>query len=128
MFKMGSNITLNSIGNGSLPQMGHVLDQWSQRMNFIKIAKTQKGGMTVETRTPFDFSGVWQPMSPTQLRLKEEGQRSWPWTVCHTRTNLELVLDDVIIHNGIEYRVMYHNNWKQYGYFEYHLVEDWVTK
>ena len=125
MFKLGSSMTIDN-STGNLPQMGNVLSAWLQRMVISKITKKQVGYQTVEEKEDFSFEGVWQPMGQTQLRIKEEGQRNWPWYVCHSKTALPLKFDDLIEKSGVKYRVRDITYWKDYGYYEYHAVEAWV--
>jgi hypothetical protein len=124
MIGMGSK-TLLSQNSGNLPDVSDALRSWLQKITFQIIGKVVEDYQTYETHTNLSFDGVWQPMGPAQLRMKAEGQRTWPWFVCHTLNALELKTDEVIIFQDSEYRVMEVTRWTQYGYYEYHLVKDW---
>ena len=124
MIGLGSKTLLNQ-NTGNLPDVSDALRSWLQKMNFQVIGKIIEDYQAYEQYKAVDFSGVWQPMSPAQLRMKPEGQRVWPWFVCHTLNPIGLKQDDVIVFLGVEYRVMSVTGWNQYGYYEYHLVSDW---
>lgn len=110
----------------ALPNMAGALYEWLQAMQFQLITKTVVNFQVVETATALDFNGVWQPFSAEQLKLKPEGQRSWSWWMLHSLTEISLQNDDVVEYSGKNFRVMEQNDYACYGYFEYHLVEDWT--
>lgn len=113
-------------GNGGVPFVGDAMDNWFQPMVFGIVVKTVVAGQAVETETPTHFRGVWQPFSARQLLLKPEGQRAWSWYWLHADPSLSLKVDDVVVYNERQYRVMAKKNYTLYGYIEYHLVTDWT--
>lgn len=108
-----------------VPNVSDALLDWLQPMIFNVVTKQTVNFQVQENSTLFSFNGVWQPMSPEVLRMKPEGQRSWPWFIVHSLTDLELKTDDVIYYNGLQFRVMQKSDYNLYGYFEYHLVGDY---
>lgn len=125
ILKNAKNIPLNQ-NSGTLPNMSDVLTNWFQKMKFIVISKETVNFKIVEKETPINFEGVWQPFSPQQLSQKPAGQRDWKWFTVHAHTSLDLRPDEIISYIGTRYRVMARMDWKEYGYIEYHLIEDYV--
>lgn len=121
----GSSIPLNA-AFGGLPQVGGALPGWSIPMVFGVVTKTRVNNKIVETMTNISTQGVWQPMSNQELKLKEEGQRGWAWYTVHALPSLILDLDSVVNYQGTQYRVMMKKNYKEYGYVEYQLVNDYT--
>lgn len=120
----GKNTPLNALA-GTVPQVGDAMLDWFQPMVFEPVVKTVSGFQVVETTTPIQFMGVWQPLTERQLMMKPEGQRAWSWFWVHADPSLILQVDSVITYLGVQYRVMTHKDFRLYGYVEYHLVQDW---
>jgi hypothetical protein len=123
--KNASSIPLN-IRTGAVPDVSGALQEYFQPMTFDVIVKTTVGFQASETTTPVDFRGTWQPFTDRQLFLRPEGQRAWSWFWLHADTALVLNVDDVVIWNGKQTRVMARKDFALYGYVEYHLVQDWT--
>lgn len=123
----GSSIPLNQTPQGTVPNMAGALSGWMQNMVFTLIAQVVNGVFTVtETPTNIAFQGVWQPFTAQQLMIKPEGERGWKWFTVHTLVSLPAKLDDVITYRGTQYRIKEKLDYSEYGYFEYHLVEDYT--
>lgn len=116
----------DSLNDSALPQMDSVLTSWLLPMVFGIVTKTYRGGRTFESEEQISFKGVWQPMSASKLQLKPEGQRSWKWFTVHSTPDLDLENDQRVIYRGNAYRVMERLNYQEYGYLEYHLVDDYT--
>lgn len=63
-----------------------------------------------------------QPL-PQELAIKMEGERNWRWSLIHILPNVILNNNDLITLFGIQYKVMKKENWFQYGYVDYIVVE-----
>lgn len=124
MIKNGKDIPLNE-SFGNLPNMASTLDGWLMTLTFIKVVTTVVNFKSIEEETPYTFQGTWQPLSMAELRIKPEHERVWKWYNCHTKINLELKNDDIITYKGTKYRVMKVGFFEDYGYYNYHLVEDY---
>jgi len=109
---------------GNLPNVGSALLNWFQPMTFKILTKTVENFRDVETALVVVFQGVMQPLSDEDLRIKPSGERSWIWQNLHSDTSLEMETDDVVEYQGIQYRVKTKGNYAMYGYYNYHLVED----
>ncbi len=117
--------TANQVGE--LPQMGDTLRGWFQVMYFNVVTKRTIDAEVVESEETVKTHGVRQPLSRTKLEQKPQGQRAWKWDMVHAVPTLSLKLDDVVTYRGVRYRVMFRGDFPEYGYLEYHLVEDWVV-
>jgi len=63
-----------------------------------------------------------QPL-PQELAIKMEGERNWRWSLIHILPNVDLNNNDLITLFGVQYKVMKKENWAQYGYMDYFVVE-----
>lgn len=63
-----------------------------------------------------------QPL-PQELAVKMEGERNWRWSLIHILPNVILNNNDLITLFGVQYKVMKKENWFQYGYIDYYVVE-----
>lgn len=116
----------NQINFSGMPNMAGTLVGWFQSMVFGVVTKVQKNYETVETVTPVNFRGVWQPLEARKIMLKPEGQRSWSWYQVHAHTNLNLPNDSIIRFRGVQYRVMAQWDYSLNGFYEYHVAEDYT--
>ncbi len=119
-----SSIPLNA-NPGSLPNVSDALMSWFQQMTFTLITKSVINHELVEIGTDYSTMGVRQPFTPQQLAMKPEGQRQWLWETMHTLPGITLKVDDVIVFSGVRYRVMQKLDWKEYGFTELHIVQDY---
>lgn len=125
-----ANIPLN-LQQGTIPNMGSALLDWFQKITFGQITKETIGFQLVETVVDIEFWGIIQPLSGRQLAIKPEGERSWNWISLITQAApsnaiTSLNVDDVVIWNGRQTRVMAKKNYALYGFIEMDLVQDWA--
>jgi hypothetical protein len=111
--------------SGTVPDLSGAMQDYFQAMTFTPLVKTVSGFQVVEAATPTQFQGVIQPFTERQLMLKPEGQRAWTWLWLHADPVLMLQVDDVVLYNNVQTRVMARKDFSLYGYIEYHLVQDW---
>lgn len=121
----GKDTPLN-FRTGTVPDVSGALQDYFQPMVFEQIVKSTVGFQELESTTPISFQGTWQPFSDRQLILKPEGERAWSWFLLHADPTLTLQVDDVVVWNGKQTRVMSRKHFGLYGYVEYHLVQDWT--
>lgn len=110
----------------AVPNMAETLNEWLMPMVFSIITKKIKLFKVKEVPVLYNFLGVWQPLTSSQLMLKPEGQRSWNWFMLNATIQLPLKNDDVVSYNEKQYRVKGNTDYNEYGYYYYELVEDWV--
>lgn len=108
------------------PDMMDALSGFGKTLQFSVISKTVVDYEVSETNADIDnFIGVAQPITPQQLRIKPEGQRSWKWWTLWTKKRLKV--DDVIKDSTCrQYRVVEIEDWSDAGYFKYELQEQAV--
>lgn len=126
MIKNAADRSLKDSFN-TLPDVSDVLPDWFQKLTFQLVLKEQSDYETVETLTTIETQGVRQPMSAQKLELKPEGQRAWKWETIHCLPDVKLNVDDIIIFNGVKYRVMQKWNWSEYGYLEYEICQGYIN-
>lgn len=120
----GKNTPLNQ-KTGTLPDVSGALMDWFQPMVFARVVK-EAGFEVVETMVPVHFRGVIQPLSGRSLLMKPEGQRKWNWLQVHAEPSLTLTIDEIILYNEVQYRVMKQKDFTLYGYVYYELCEDFT--
>lgn len=108
-----------------MPQMCAAFSGWAVNFTLSKVTQKNIEGDIVDITTTSDYKGTVQPLSPEQIKLKPEGQRSWEWLQVHVLIGADLVTNDRIIYDGKPYKVMFVKNYKLNNYMEYHLVEDY---
>lgn len=109
----------------NLPQMSEVLLAWFQDMTFDLVTKTIDEYDLKETTQSISTRGVRQPFTSQQLAIKPEGQRAWLWETLHCLPDVKLKPDDVVLFNQVRYRVMEKLDYSEYGYLEYHIIQDY---
>lgn len=109
-----------------MPQMNAVFNGWTIRITFDVITQTIVNGFTVDTPKQVTVDAVWQPLSPEQIALKPDGQRSWEWIQLHVRgKELVFATNDIVTRNGVKYKVMAVKDYTLNNYSEYHLIRNY---
>lgn len=124
MIMNGKDFKIGAQNN--LPDVSDALLDWFQNMTFDLISKAITDYDLTETATTISTKGVRQPFSAQQLSIKPEGQRAWKWETLHCLPDVKLNPDDIVVFNGIRYRVMDKLDYSEYGYLEYHIIQDYV--
>lgn len=119
---------MKQIGSG-MPQMHAAFSGWIANVRLAKRTQSVDGfGNVTDQDIYISFRGTIQPLSPRQIALKPEGQRSWTWLQIHClATSLDLRPNDRISWNGAIYKVMALLDYSLNGFIEYHLVRDFQT-
>ena len=108
-----------------LPDVSSGIQMYLQTLQIGLVHKQNTNGYLEEFINTFRTQGVIQTLSPAQLAMKPEGQRTWQWRKLHTTPELKLKLDDIIIVHKIRYRVMDMEDNRQYGVSSFDLQEDY---
>ncbi len=109
----------------SLPSMRGTVTGWFQSLILSRVKKAIVDREAKETVWKQQCFGVLQPFSPRQLSIKPEGERRWIWVMLHTTPDVDLQPDEEFFIKGVRYRVMSTNNYNDYGYVQYELVQDY---
>lgn len=108
-----------------MPKMRAAFAGWFQSIILNIVTQTIEDGLVIETIKQKSFRGIIQPLSAEELRLKPEGERSWPWLQIHAIAgSLNLNTNDKIQYNGIKYKIMAVLDYSLNGFIEYHGVRD----
>ncbi|GHU26637.1 hypothetical protein FACS1894152_1680 [Bacilli bacterium] len=110
----------------NIPNVSDIVRSWAVPMEAILITKHMENRQLVETQKRINFHGV--PLQPrTQnLQLKPEGERDWRYFTLYCTHVFNL--DDIVVLNGVNYRINQKIDWNAsgcYGFREYELVEDY---
>ena len=117
---------LLSANPGTLPNVGEALMDWFQPLVLSKVKKSVVNGELYEKVTSYPFMGVVQPFTAQNLEMAPSGQRKWKWYTIHCFPSLILEPDDEFKFKGNDYRVMSKSDWTEYGYIEYHVIQDYA--
>lgn len=121
-FNYNKNATLYS----GMPQMNETLTGWEVPITLQKVVQNIVNGFAVETTTPIQFMGVWQPLRDEVLQSKPENMRSWEWIWIHAKTGISnLQTADKVIFNNKRYKIMSVKDYSLNGFIEYELVRDY---
>ena len=124
----GCNVPLNSV-QGTVPNMGEAITDYFQKLSFIQIVKTVVGFQLKETPTTTEFWGIYMPAGPRNMAILPAGQRAWTIYKLYTQQPLTLQVDDVVVFpqiNNKQTRVMKREDYSQYGYIVYDLIQDFT--
>lgn len=110
---------------GTLPNVQGAMLNWFQPIQYIRLTQVVVNFEIYDLTTPYLFQGVLQPFTAQQLQMKPEGQRNWKWFTVHAFPTLELINNEIIWIENTKYRVMEKLDYAKYGYYEYHLCNDY---
>jgi len=109
-----------------MPKMTAAFSGWQSLITLKVIGEVNLDGFISITETDYTFQGIIQPLSPEQIQLKPEGQRSWQWMQIHCKAgSLNLKTNDRIEYNGQKYKVMNVLDYTLNGFIEYHAIQDY---
>ena len=109
-----------------MPQIGAAFGGWTNRIIMARIKETVVDGFVQLEEKPIYFYGTIQPLSPREIELKPEGQRSFTWLQIHCASRaLNLIPGQKIKWNGKVYKVMARLDYDLNGFLEFHVVQDY---
>lgn len=116
---------------GTLPDVSGALLNWFQPLIFVRVTTAVVRFSAKKTLDRIESQGVIQPFTSRQLAMKPEGERAWSWFTMHTLPGIDLVPgDEFVVPNLVDgdkpYRVMGQKEWKQYGYVEFEVVQNYT--
>lgn len=118
----------NILEANDLPDLSIGVQMFFQNIKIDIVRKINVDGYLKEKKICILTQGVRQTMTPAQLSMKPEGQRTWRWSKLHTLPDPRLFLDDIANIRGIKYRVMSMENQSEYGFVAYDIVEDYTDE
>jgi hypothetical protein len=111
----------------ALPDVSGSISMFLQKITLGIVTKKQVSGLTQEKIEYICTQAVRQAFSAQQLVLRPEGERAWKWYTIHMLADYILKTDDIIILHGMRMRIMEKLDYKEYGYIEYHAIEDYTS-
>ncbi len=117
-----------ALASAALPDMTAGLAGLLQPMTFVKVTKTNVDGLVQEIENKVRTTATRYPMKPQEVALKPEGQRTWKWETLLAVADLILKPDDIVKFDGQPYRVMGKSDWKEYGFVQYDLAQDFTAE
>lgn len=109
-----------------MPQMHAAFAGWTIPITLTKIEQQVSSGFALNIKTDVAVMGTWQPLSPEQIALKPDGQRSWEWIDLHIEgKNVLFQTNDRIIKDDLTYKVMALRDYTLNNFCEYHLIRDY---
>lgn len=111
---------------GTLPNMADSVANWFQLLVFEKVIKSIVNFQVVETTTPINFQGFVETNPKRTLVMATNGQRLWKVKTLFCWPTVQLAPDDVVIYEGVQYRIGATIDFKQYGYISYEILQDYV--
>jgi hypothetical protein len=110
-----------------MPQMSAAFAGWMMPITIGFVTQTVAStGFVTQAVENITFRGTIQPLSPEEIELKPDGQRSWEWLQIHClQGSLNLKTNDIIVFNLIKYKVMAVKDYSLNNYIEYHVVKDY---
>jgi hypothetical protein len=114
--------------SSALPDVGAAVQELLMVVVVEKMQKQQIDGYTQEIPVAIHTKVSLQPFTAQQLNIRPEGQRQWRWFTAYTLNNLDLQPDDIIRIKGVRYRIMEKFDWREYGYYRYNVIEDYIDE
>lgn len=109
----------------SFPDMSREHADWARTEKFTRVGKvTQDHEISEDLSDVEPFDGIFYQHTAQEISWKPEGQRQWIWW--HLITSKELALDDLVLKDGVKYRVWQKTNWTQAGFWEYEIGESFI--
>lgn len=119
-----------------LPNVANVLIKWEQPIKIKTVSQQIQetvnldGTFTndvIDSYTEYNVKGVVQPLKATMLNVKPAEQRAWDWQQIHIRNVFKKAnVNDIIVFYNVSYKIMFVNEYNQYGYTEYHTVKNFI--
>ena len=125
MIKNGKNSTVGA-ASGNMPDVSDAILGWLRPLTAQRMQKQIFDHEVQEIAVTINIRAVVQPLSPTQVMLKPEGQRTWVWKMLHVpNDNPFLLPDDRVIVDGVKFRVMGIYPYEADGYRQYDCTQDY---
>lgn len=108
-----------------LPNVSDTIQGWFRPLELVFVKSVVENMVTKSSQQTYTISGVIQPFTNQELKLKPEGERKWKWKLLHTTPEVDLTPGENFNIRGTSYRVMGKADWSDYGTNVFELVEDY---
>lgn len=122
MIKFNS-IKINGNSASSLIKVGEIVDSWASDYNIILIRKELIDYNVIEQERHIKIKGMVQNLSTQELQILPEGEKNWKHYKLLSTTHFKN--DDILIINNKRFRIIgTDNDDTYYGFWRYHMIED----
>lgn len=111
----------------AVPNLANAVRGWTTVRTVQRVTKTVVNHRVQETTVDVTLDINLQPMPPQEVVRRPEDQRQWKWWNVIVRRGPLLNIDDVLIADGINYRIVKVHNWTESGFQKYEAIEDYGT-
>ena len=111
----------------AVPYLANALNGWTTPRTVQRVTKSVVNFQVDEATTEITLDMNLQPTPPQEVQRRPEDQRQWRWWNVNVREGPVLNIDDVIIVDGINYRIVEVHNWSESGFQKYRAIEDYGT-
>ena len=109
-----------------MPDVRDAILGWLRPIVAKRMQKEVFNHKVQEISITLNLRACVQPLSPTQVLLKPEGQRTWVWKMLHVPNDNPLLKpDDRVIIDGVFFRVMGIYPYEADGYRQYDCTQDY---
>jgi len=112
--------------SAGLPDVSPAVMNLFQPVTVGIIKATQVGGYTQTIVTERIRTKGVRIQNPNQLVMSKTGERIWDSVEIYFLNDINLAADDLFIFQGIQYRVVATEEWTEYGYNRYSVVQDYT--
>lgn len=110
----------------AVPYVGNALNGWTKKQMVKIVHQFVVNHLTQEKMTDVVLDMNLQPMPAQVVDRKPEAQREWRWwRLLVKEREATLSIDDVVVVDGIPYRVRSVQDWGRSGYVRYEATEDY---
>jgi len=125
MITNGKNLDFGQSAAG-LPNVGQGVIQLFQPVTVGIIANTQVNGRTQTIITKYVKTQGVRIQTPNKLVMSKSGERIWDAQEVYFLSDIVLVADDLFLFNKFQFRVLEVENWTEYGYNRYAVLQDYT--
>jgi len=123
-YPISNPILPSESSTGNLPNANNAIAGLEVPIKLFKITTTNINGNPVVTTNTRPTIGTVQPLSPQELEIKAEGERSFEWLQIHIRLEnftLNVTNGDQIEWKNKKYTIMNDLGYELYGHKQFHV-------
>lgn len=125
MITNGRNKSFGQASAG-LPDVSPAIMNLFQPVTVGIIKTTQVDGYTQTIVTKKIKTRGVRIQNPNQLVMSKSGERIWDSVEIYFLNDINLAADDLFLFQGVQYRVVTTEEWTEYGYNRYSVVQDYT--
>ena len=125
MITNGKNLDFGQSAAG-LPNVNQGIIQLFQPVTVGIIKDTQVNGYTQTVVTKYIKTQGVRNQTPNKLVMSKSGERIWDAQEVYFLSGIVLVADDLFLFNKFQFRVLETEDWTEYGYNRYAVIQDYT--